>query len=270
MEAQYYAGGSSPRGLGYVRHFDQDGLIDWTFTFNRHSDFHDSFAGWVLKHSELDPAVPAPPNQTARNYAKGKTKLVLWLVSNCGMGRMDAWKAFTRYLPSDRVKMIGRCSKDRGTCSRGDSSCWVNEMKKYKFYYSAENSRCEGYITEKFERGILSEMVPIAFGGLGRADYAAIMPGSGFIHVDDYASPRGLAEHLLKLDRDDDAYNRYMSWRHEGYMIMTKPLRSWKPFCDLCKQLHLPEKRQLPRRRLGSIPQWWFDKKRCMKNQAAW
>ena len=44
-------------------------------------------------------------------------------------------------------------------------------------------------------------------------DYQKVSPYKSFLHVDQFAGPRELAEYLLELDKDDEAYNQYFKVR---------------------------------------------------------
>ena len=44
-------------------------------------------------------------------------------------------------------------------------------------------------------------------------DYTQVSPHKSLIHVDQFAGPRELAEYLLELDKDDEAYNQYFRVR---------------------------------------------------------
>ncbi len=44
-------------------------------------------------------------------------------------------------------------------------------------------------------------------------DYAISAPYKSYIHVDDFDSPKELADYLHKLDQDDDLYNEYFMWK---------------------------------------------------------
>ena len=44
-------------------------------------------------------------------------------------------------------------------------------------------------------------------------DYARSAPYKSYIHVDDFESPKELAEYLTKLDQDDSLYNEYFKWK---------------------------------------------------------
>ena len=44
-------------------------------------------------------------------------------------------------------------------------------------------------------------------------DYEKATPFHSYIHVDDYDSPKDLAEYLHRLDQNDDEYNEYFKWK---------------------------------------------------------
>ena len=44
-------------------------------------------------------------------------------------------------------------------------------------------------------------------------DYQKVSPYKSFLHVDQFAGPRELAEYLMELDKDDQAYNTYFKVR---------------------------------------------------------
>ena len=76
-----------------------------------------------------------------------------------------------------------------------------------------------------------NDVVPIAMGAR-RADYATVAPPHSYIHVEDFASPRHLADYLLKLNASDELYNEYFAWKSQGKFANTK---FW---CRLCALLH--------------------------------
>lgn len=57
--------------------------------------------------------------------------------------------------------------------------------------------------------------------GAQRSEYEEKSPKNSFIHVDDFESPKHLAEYLLKLDSNDDLYNEYFKWKGTGEFINT-------------------------------------------------
>ena len=63
-----------------------------------------------------------------------------------------------------------------------------------------------------------NDVIPIALGARPE-DYAAVAPPKSYIHVDDFESPKHLAEYLLTLDRNDDLYNEYFRWKGTGQWV---------------------------------------------------
>ena len=64
-------------------------------------------------------------------------------------------------------------------------------------------------------------------------DYKKVAPPNSFIHVDEFNSPRQLAEYMHILDNNDDLYNEYFRWKGTGEFINTKFV------CRLCAMLHV-------------------------------
>ena len=69
-------------------------------------------------------------------------------------------------------------------------------------------------------------------------DYATALPPHSFIHVDDFRSPRELADYLLELDADDARYNEYFRWKSDWV------LAGHSYWCRLCGLLHVASERQ--------------------------
>ena len=124
-------------------------LINWTATFRSDSTLHTPYGKYVSydKFSKLPPQEQV--SSESKNYAKGKTKLAAWFVSNCGgyNGRMTYVTELQKYAHIDVYGFCGPLS-----CSKGNEAYRCTDMLKedYKFYLAFENSNCRDYITEKF------------------------------------------------------------------------------------------------------------------------
>ena len=94
--------------------------------------------------------------------------------SNCKTPsrRELVWQELERYIPKEKMLMFGKCGKKGRIGSKQEIGPKV--LEKSKFYFSAENSLCHGYISEKFHRAFRAGMIPVAYGGArGRKDYWA-------------------------------------------------------------------------------------------------
>lgn len=94
-------------------------------------------------------------------------------------------------------------------------------------------------------------VVPIVMGA-PREDYLAAAPYRSYIHVDDFASPKHLAEYLLLLRQNRTLYNEYFLWKGTGEFINT---HFW---CRLCAMLHAAPPPSGPSHRAwGGVRKWW-------------
>ena len=73
-----------------------------------------------------------------------------------------------------------------------------------------------------------NNILPVVMGG---ADYKALAIPNSYINVEDFDSPKKLAEYLLYLDRNDTAYEEYFRWKRFYQHVPPKFA------CSLCKQL---------------------------------
>lgn len=122
----------------------------------------------------------------------------------------------------------------------------------YKFYLAFENSNCVDYITEKlFENALQQTVLPIVMGARPE-DYNKYAPKHSYIHVEEFNSPRELAEYLHDLDRDDELYNLYFQWRGTG-TVKHGPKNH---FCELCAMLHDNVTMSTPKW-YSDINAWW-------------
>ena len=69
--------------------------------------------------------------------------------------------------------------------------------------------------------------------GARRRDYEVIAPPYSFVHVDDFAGPRQLADYLHLLAGNATLYNEYFRWRETTWSPVDP-----KYWCRLCALLH--------------------------------
>lgn len=199
-------------------------IFNWTATYRHDSVIVAPYERFTL----FNESVRTLPLQ--KNYAAGKTKKVAWFVSNCGArnGRRQYVEELAKYIPVD---IYGACGPLR--CPRHKANdCFTMLTKDYKFYLSFENSNCRDYITEKFfVNGLTNDVLPIVMGAAPE-DYKRAAPYHSFIHVDEFETPKDLAEYLHKLDKNDTMYNEYFRWKGTGENINTF---FW---CRICSMIH--------------------------------
>jgi len=203
-----------------------DGVFNWTATFSRKSNVFIPYQRYAIR---------AKPQKITRNYAREKTGLVAWAVSNCRSKlRLDYARHLQRYI---NVTVYGNCNcffLKRRSCKHFDADCNM-ELSKYKFYLAFENDFCHDYVTEKYWERIRQDVVPVVMGS--NYDGLAI-PGS-YIDVDDFGSIKELADYLLYLDKNDDEYNKYFAYKRKF------TVRSENPYCRICEKLNSEEAKRV-------------------------
>jgi len=167
---------------------------------------------------------------------RSKTKLALWVVSNCG-GTRDSKKrmSFAQQLIKYglNLDLFGRCF------SRNISTLDLQGIvRKYKFYFAFENSmHCRDYVTEKFfKNSLLYGAVPVVLGAT-KGDYEAIAPAHSFIFAEAF-TPEKLVEYLQYLDSNETAYGEYFAWRTSSEGALWRHSSVKNKWCQLCRVLH--------------------------------
>uniref|UniRef100_A0A131Z001 Fucosyltransferase n=1 Tax=Rhipicephalus appendiculatus TaxID=34631 RepID=A0A131Z001_RHIAP len=217
--------------------------INLTATYRKDSDIVTPYERFVL----FDPLVKTIKSN--HDYRQNKTKMVAWFVSNCyaSNSRLEYARKLGEYI---QVDIYGQCGPL--SCPRHQSEqCYQMLDMEYFFYLSFENANCKDYITEKFFNALRHNVVPVVMGA-SREEYRAAAPYNSYIHVDDFASPKELAEYLRLLSSNRSLYNEYFEWKGTGEFVNTY---FW---CRLCAMLHAPP-RPADKQRRTSIREWWHD-----------
>ncbi|MXQ83902.1 hypothetical protein E5288_WYG002432 [Bos mutus] len=212
---------------------DLDGYFNLTMSYRRDSDIFMPY-GW------LEPW-PGQPVETLLNIS-AKTKLVAWVVSNWNKDsiRVQYYKLLKQHL---QVDVYGRFHTPL------PHALMAKQLSQYKFYLAFENSLHPDYITEKLWKNALQAWaVPVVLGP-SRVNYEQFLPPKAFIHVEDFQSPKDLAQYLLALDKDYASYLNYFRWRE----TLRPRSFSWAlMFCKACWKLQQEPRYQT----VPSIASW--------------
>ena len=191
-----------------------------------------------------------------KNYAKGKTRGIAWFVSHCVThSRREKYvQELQKYIPVD---VYGDCGTHR--CNKSTPKVCENLLKAYKYYLAFENALCEDYITEKLYRSFELGILPIVYGA---AAYEQLLPKRSFIDIRYFRSPRHLAQYLRMLDRNDDLYNEYFSWK-SSYKCQRFDKREFP--CKLCKFVHSVRNNLS---RPVDLEEFWGESNNCVEPHA--
>lgn len=225
-------------------------IFNWTATYRHDSTIVAPYEKWVIRDDSI---------VISRNYAKGKNNKVAIFVSNCETTnkRMQYVNELSKYIP---VHIYGGCGNY--SCGREkEKECFEMLKKEYKFYLAFENANCRDYITEKlFRNALMNDVLPVVMGAHPE-DYKRSAPRNSYIHVEDFKSPKDLAEYLHKLDKNDSLYNEYFRWKGTGSFIDTK---FW---CRLCAMLNDQNKPNLV---VKELDRWWRSERTCIRADQRW
>ncbi|XP_018902014.2 glycoprotein 3-alpha-L-fucosyltransferase A isoform X1 [Bemisia tabaci] len=222
----------------HTQHMRHNDVFNWTATYRHDSDIVAPYEKWVYFDEKV-----RQKEKPDENYARQKSKLVAWFVSNCAAKnrRLEYAYELQKYI---QVDMYGSCGLLK--CPRSEK-CFQMLDTTYKFYLAFENSNCVDYVTEKlFVNGLQHNVIPIVMGAR-QEDYANVAPYHSYIHVDEFDSPKHLAEYLYKLDEDEELYNSYFLWKGTGEFINTYF------FCRVCAMIHA----DYPMKTYRNINEWW-------------
>ncbi|XP_048057357.1 4-galactosyl-N-acetylglucosaminide 3-alpha-L-fucosyltransferase 9-like [Megalobrama amblycephala] len=170
-------------------------LFNLTSGYRRDSDIPVPY-GWLSDATEVE-----------KNYTiPKKEKLVCWVVSNYNPNHKRS-----QYF-NELVKHINVEAHGRHFNSPINNNEYLNLVSSCKFYLSFENSIHRDYMTEKLFNSLALGTVPVVLGP-SRENYEQFIPSEAFIHVDDFPSPKELADHLKLLDQNEDLYRQHFTWR---------------------------------------------------------
>lgn len=204
-----------------------EGKFNLTLSYRADSDIFLPY-GYLVPRS-LQSRDAHPLHALPRAHLK-RPRLVAWVISNWSesQARVAFYYKLQRYISVDVYGGAGH------SLPAGRSSV-VDCLSKYQFYLALENSQHADYITEKLWNAVVAGAVPVVLGP-SRQNYERFLPPEAFIHVDDFATVRGLARYLLMLRRNPSRLQHHLDWR-EGYSAV-QPAFWDHHYCTACTAVH--------------------------------
>ena len=203
-------------------------LFELAMSYRYNSDFIFTYGRYVKRTQE-------EKEDYTLDVAKTKSKQIAWMVSHCGTRRDKLAKYFEQH--GLIIAVGGSCASQYQNKLNCATKVCIEEMSKYKFYFSAENNLCNQYITEKYwSNPFKINAVPIVLGGSNYSDPQLAIPGS-FISALDFKTPKDLVEYIKKVDSNDTLYNSYFNWKKYFKIFQEKQWGCSYAMCNLCDHL---------------------------------
>ena len=222
---------------------------------------------------KLDPPVPFSE----------KKGLVIVAYSNCEPVRTRYIAELMKHI---QVDSYGKCLKNKDGLVKGNvkgaRQTLMELQRGYKFAVVFPNADCDFYLTEKGYLALSAGAVPI---WLGTDGIDEVLKWGNLQHsvikVKDFASPKALAEFLLKLAENETEYNKYLKWKYEGFQFPKEYYESaigewWDGklplYCRVCMRIAIDPGGHLglpvdkcDGKQKRTIEKWW-PKKASIKN----
>lgn len=213
-----------------------DGLFNITMTYRSDSDVTTRY-GYTFKRRTKRRRVAPRRSGSSRttvgtnsawlNATAKQRALAVWMVSHCNTdSRRETYVDRLRRVIG--VDVFGKCG-DLVCEPKASDTCLKEAARNYSFYLSFENSICRDYVTEKFYRPLLFDIVPVVMGG---ANYSRLAPPGSYIDALDFESPEALGVYLANVAAKPEWYGSYFVWKQHF------ELKYESVACKLCAKLH--------------------------------
>lgn len=250
----------SPKNEAMFFYKDTLEIFNHTSTFRQESDYPIT-TQYVVSASYL--LKPLKYTVEVKNKVKAEEKLasIVYIQSGCNPpSDRDAYiQELQKHVPID---CYGKCLHNKDLPNEYVNPLnmfnkgFLEILEKYKFIISFENGICKDYLTEKLYRTLHVGAVPIYKGAPNVKDWLPSRHSA--IVVDDFESPKQLAEYIKSVDENDDEYNRFLQYKSDGitnsFLSERLQKRQWgvdtsmkMSFvvgfeCHVCDQIHQNKK----------------------------
>lgn len=209
---------------------DYNGIFNWSMSYRMDSDIPVPYGRTVLKTMS--------ETTLQFNIVKRRDVLIAIMGSNCG-GQNHRWKYVHELQKYIQVDVYGGCGDDFKKACPGHFGADCPLIDQYLFYLSFENSNCEEYVTEKlWWNAYHKNAIPIVMGS-SRDSYKKLLPPDSYINIEEFASPRAMAEYILHLNKTEE-YKIYYDWKRHFEVLNEHGYFGSKSYhyCRACQALN--------------------------------
>ena len=177
--------------------------FDLTMTYRLDSDVPVPYINeWIYGQLRRPPA-PKTENATAVIFLSNMRE---------NSGRSSYITELMKYI---RVDSYGKWKPNRVLQQDTGKETKLDTIARYRFSLAFENSLSQDYVSEKFFDSLIAGSVPVY---LGASTIEAFAPADQcYINVNEFGSPRELADYLLLLEREPARYAAYLQWKDRPF-----------------------------------------------------
>ncbi|XP_067103714.1 alpha-(1,3)-fucosyltransferase 11 [Osmerus mordax] len=219
----------SPMNNYFLSHAPGIRLFNYTATFRRGSDYPLTLQ-WLPSLEYLLQPVAVSLEEKNRWRKQGLAP-VLYMQSHCDVPS-DRDRYVQELMKYIKVDSYGKCLNNKAlpesledtATATGEDARFMGFVARYKFHLALENGLCHDYMTEKLWRPLHQGSVPVYRGSPSVKDW---MPNScSVILIDDFPSPKDLADYLIALDENDKEYMKYLEFKHPSHVTDSRLLEA--------------------------------------------
>ncbi|XP_065090887.1 alpha-(1,3)-fucosyltransferase 10 isoform X2 [Ochlerotatus camptorhynchus] len=265
----------SPKSVPFLLHGLD--LFNFSSTFSRHSTVPLTFQPFTTLEKLISNKNMYTFGQKTAFQRKMKLAPILYIQSNCDTltGRELYVKELGKHIAIDSY---GHCLRNKtfpaGITNDSRNKTVIRDfydfVSKYKFIIVYQDMICEDYIADKFWKSLTLGIVPIYFGATNIRSYLP-NPDSAIL-IDDYSSPRNLAQFILQASNNEDVYVGFLYhkvsnfypisnqllvnaiFKEDIYYIEDRKRRTIAKFeCNVCEQSFQQQKQQAQQKELSCM-----------------
>jgi len=169
----------------------------------------------IMATYKLDSDLPVPYfysgyHNLLRNKPVPKTEFLNAFISS-SFDQSGRLKYLKELMSCISVHSYGRALNNKQLDSDEGITTKGKIIASYKFSVAFENAIAKDYVTEKFFEPLIAGSVPIYLGAPNIDDFT---PGDKcYINAHSFPSVKALADYLLELENNDEAYIEYLKWK---------------------------------------------------------
>ena len=170
-----------------------------------------------------------------------------WFASNCNNAQSRRGELVAQLQTYFEVDIYGDCGNL--TCHKNDKKC--NNLHKYWFDFSFEDSICPDYLTEKVYKKMNQNVLLVVFNG---AELNKFLPPHSVIDANSFKTVDDLANYLIYLTNNPEEYVKFFWWKKFYYTQTSAKLNYHK----ICSAINKSSSKDT-RKSYKNMTAWFFE-----------